>query len=63
VACPDGSAFDGLCDPTTGDPVEVPEATTVTSIDFQLTPDRGRIFADGFESGDVSAWAAVMGGG
>jgi hypothetical protein len=56
VACPAGSAFAGLCDPTTGTPVAV--GAVASRVDFALGPDR--IFADGFESGDLSAWSEVM---
>ncbi|MCI0347593.1 MAG: hypothetical protein L0221_19505 [Chloroflexi bacterium] len=59
VPCPLGPAFEGLCDPTTGDPVVVPSFDTpVTGIDFTLTGVT--IFADGFESGDTAAWSLAV---
>lgn len=58
VPCPLGPAHDGLCDPTTGDTVELPtSATLVSEIDFVLSAVP--IFADGFESGDPSGWSQV----
>lgn len=59
VPCPLGPAFEGLCDPTTGDPVVVPSFDAlVPGIDFALSGVP--IFTDGFESGDASAWSAVV---
>lgn len=59
VQCPLGPAIGGLCDPTTGDPVVVPDFDSlVTGIDFELSGVR--IFADGFESGDLSAWPVAV---
>jgi hypothetical protein len=56
VPCPLGPAFEGLCDPTIGDPVVVPSFDTlVTGIDFELSGVT--IFADGFESGGTTAWS------
>ncbi len=52
LPCPDGSAFVGLCDPTSGTPVAAWPASG--GIDFVL---RGpRIFADDFESGYTAPW-------
>jgi hypothetical protein len=61
VACPAGSAFAGRCDPTQGTPIFVPSSGLVEGIDFVLGP--GKIFTDGFESGNVSAWSSAVGGG
>jgi hypothetical protein len=58
VTCPDGPAILGLCDPLTGMLVEVIGAEpAVTGIDFELASP---IFADGFESGDTTAWSATV---
>lgn len=55
VPCPFGPAHQGLCDPTTGDPVVVPTiGSLVTDIDFALSG--APLFADGFETGDTSSW-------
>lgn len=60
VPCPLGPAFEGLCDPLDGDPVVLPSFDSlVEDVDFQLTGSP-LIFADGFESGDVSAWSAAL---
>ena len=62
--CP-GSAFAGACDPTAGtaivveDPVGVGDPGIVTGIDFALPA--ADLFADGFESGDTSAWSGTTG--
>ncbi len=64
LSCP-GPAFGGHCDPTAGHPVSVVESGSVgqpgvtADIDFAL--ESSVIFADGFESGDVSAWSASVG--
>jgi hypothetical protein len=56
VPCPLGPAFEGLCDPITGDPVVVPSfGSLVTGIDFELSGVT--VFADGFESGGTTAWS------
>ncbi len=36
IACPEGSAFTGRCDPTRGTPIVVPVGEAVTGIDFVL---------------------------
>jgi protocatechuate 3,4-dioxygenase beta subunit len=60
VPCPLGPAYDGLCDPATGDPVAVIyNLPFVRDVDFTLAG--GPLFADGFESGDLSAWSAAVG--
>ncbi len=67
MLCPLGPAFAGHCDPTDGAPVTVEESGSVgvpgvtMNVDFTLEPTL--LFSDGFESGDVSAWSAVVGGG
>ncbi len=58
VPCPDGPAILGLCDPLSGNPVEVTGANpAVRGIDFVLVSP---IFMDGFESGDTSAWSSTV---
>ncbi len=58
VPCPDGSAFNGLCDPLTGSPVILANYGDLAGgVDFELIVVE--IFADGFESGDISAWSAA----
>ncbi len=58
IPCPGGPASQGGCDPTTGDPVTVVGAqAAVAGIDFELG---STIFADGFESGDTSAWSVTV---
>ncbi len=60
LPCPLGPAFEGLCDPLDGDPVVLASFDALVSdVDFQLTGSPV-IFADGFESGDVSAWSAAL---
>lgn len=57
VPCPLGPAYDGLCDPTAGTPVAVDSSLPfVRGIDFSISGVP--LFADGFESGDLSAWSA-----
>lgn len=64
--CP-GSAFGGGCDPTQGRAVSLGSVgsanAVVIGIDFELAPPPPPFFADGFESGDTSAWSAVVEGG
>lgn len=56
VPCPDGPAYLGLCDPTSGNTVILPTSgSLVTGVDFVL--EQVPIFVDGFESGDTSAWS------
>ncbi|HEX4953567.1 MAG TPA: carboxypeptidase regulatory-like domain-containing protein [Thermoanaerobaculia bacterium] len=55
VPCPAGPAFLGLCDPTAGTPLVMgydPPYPLATDFILSVNP----IFADGFESGDLSAW-------
>ncbi len=54
IPCPDL-----LCDPTTGTPVPVMDGVATTGIDFDL-PATPLLFADGFESGDTSAWTTAV---
>lgn len=56
-ACPRGSAYAGLCDPLRGSLVEVTGGLPATA-DFVLSVES--LFADGFETGDVSAWSNVV---
>ncbi len=56
LACPQGSAYAGLCDPLQGTLVEVTSGLPATA-DFVLSV--ASLFADGFETGDLSAWSAV----
>lgn len=58
VLCPGGPASGGGCDPLLGAPVLVGSAV-VTGIDFTLATEE--VFADGFESGNVSAWSGAVG--
>lgn len=59
IPCPLGPAHQGLCDPTAGDPVLLPDFTSlVPGIDFALSGLE--LFADGFESGDTSAWTSTV---
>jgi hypothetical protein len=58
VPCPGGPASQGGCDPLTGDALTVVGADPViTGVDFVLGPT---IFADGFESGDLSQWSNAV---
>ena len=59
VPCPEGSAFNGLCDPLAGDAVILGSFRDLAGgIDFELIVVE--IFADGFETGDTSAWSASV---
>lgn len=51
VPCPDGPAFGGKCDPTTGKLITISNGPFVNGVDFQLKTNQ--IFADGFELDDV----------
>lgn len=56
VLCPDGPAFDGLCDPAAGTSVEM-IVTPLTTVDFGLEGTGSLlIFSDGFEAGNTSNW-------
>jgi protocatechuate 3,4-dioxygenase beta subunit len=56
VPCPQGPAYQGLCDPTTGTPITLASWDSVAfSIDFAL--DRVKLFVNGFEPGG-RAWSA-----
>ncbi|MCP3963441.1 MAG: carboxypeptidase regulatory-like domain-containing protein [bacterium] len=52
-----GLPCEGTCDVTAGKPVEVEPAAVTGGVDFRLR--RTGVFADGFESGDLSAWSSV----
>lgn len=57
-SCPAGPAILGLCDPLSGDAVNVDSQGPATSgIDFALEEP---LFADGFESGGTGAWSIVV---
>jgi len=59
VPCPLGSAFEGLCDPLAGTPLEiVAYDTLLEGIDFHL--EFSEIFSDGFESGNTTAWSLTF---
>lgn len=58
IPCPGGSAFQGHCDPATGDHVEVVNGQVVDHIDFILDPG-SLIFRDSFETGDTNRWSAT----
>jgi hypothetical protein len=45
------------CDVTSGTPISVFEGVGTQSIDFELV---GLVFADGFESMDMSGWTQVV---
>lgn len=53
VLCPHGSAYAGLCDPTAGTPINLPNWDSLMT-DVNFTLGVGRIFRNGFESGDAS---------
>jgi hypothetical protein len=58
VPCPAGPASLGLCDPLGGVAVPVIGAGPVlVGVDFTLAE---RLFLDGFESGDTSAWSVTV---
>ena len=45
-----------------GDRLEATFLDSTGAVDDRFTVVKGLIFADGFESGDTSAWSAVVGG-
>jgi hypothetical protein len=58
VPCPQGPAFAGLCDPTTGTPIGLASSNALVSgIDFNL--NRVPFFASGFEPGDPP-WSLMV---
>ena len=59
IVCPVGSAFNGDCDPLTGDVITVVDGELVENIDFALAPTFA-IFADGFESGGTVRWSVTV---
>ena len=59
ISCPDGSAYDGLCDPTAGTLLEE-DPSTVYFLDITLASGLP-FFRDGFESGDTSGWSNAVG--
>ena len=59
VSCPDGSAYEGLCDQTLGAPYEQREDSPVFEMNFALG-DASVLFMSGFESGVVD-WSSASG--
>ncbi len=49
---------DGGCDPTLGDPLSVVTGSDTPGVDFSLAVEP--LFANGFESGDTSAWSGAV---
>lgn len=60
IPCPDGSAWEGFCDPTLGTPYEIEEYTPLRRLDFAFGDPT--IFSDSFETGDASGWSVTVGG-
>lgn len=58
LQCSGGSAYNGDCDPMTGDVVVVDADRLTEHVDFILAGG-GTIFVDGFESGDTTEWSAT----
>ena len=52
-----GQPCDGACDPTTGTPIAVITGNDTPGIDFAL--EVIPLFADGFETGDLTAWSVA----
>ncbi|MEM1178069.1 MAG: carboxypeptidase regulatory-like domain-containing protein [Acidobacteriota bacterium] len=59
VPCPDGPAFLGLCDLAPATPVDAITPSALEPVSFVLEAV-GVLFGDGFESGDTSAWSALV---
>ena len=57
ISCPGGPAVSGGCDPTQGTPIVISSAAPIATASFTLA---GPIFADGFESGDTTAWTTTV---
>jgi hypothetical protein len=55
IVCPEGSAYNGDCDPLAGDVVTVTLGNLTGSVDFALEPTFA-VFSDGFESGTTYGW-------
>ena len=53
-----GSAYNGDCDPMTGDVVVVDADRLTEDVDFILAGG-GTIFVDGFESGNMTRWSST----
>jgi hypothetical protein len=61
VACPNGPAYLGLCDPLEGQPLTpLLGQPAVDGVSFDLE-SRTALFRDGFESGGFGAWSQVLG--
>ena len=56
IVCLSGSAFQGHCDPTTGAPVSGADGLP-HFVEFRLMSQS--VFADGFESGNLTAWSFI----
>ena len=59
IPCPDGSAWEGLCDPTEGTPYVIEEYSPLQRLDLPFGDPT--ILTDGFESGDTTAWSLTVG--
>jgi hypothetical protein len=60
IECPpNGSAYNGDCDPMLGDAILVVSGIATNGIDFALRPD-DVVFRDDFETGDLGAWSATL---
>jgi protocatechuate 3,4-dioxygenase beta subunit len=59
LQCFGGSAYNGDCDPMTGDVVVVDADRLTEDVDFILAGG-GTIFVDGFESGTTVRWSATV---
>ena len=59
IPCPDGSAWEGLCDPTEGTPYHIEQYSPLQRLDLPFGDPT--VFTDGFESGDTSAWSVSVG--
>ena len=59
IPCPDGSAWEGLCDPTDGTPYLIDEFSPLQRLDLPFGAPI--VFSDDFESGDTSAWSITVG--
>ncbi len=58
LQCVGGSAYNGDCDPMTGDVVVVDADRLTEHVDFILAGG-GTIFVDGFESGNMTRWSST----
>jgi len=58
LACPDGSAYEGLCDPLLGQEVAVSQDSPYAEVSFALSGS-DLMFEDGFENG-LGSWQVVQ---